>query len=132
VVRFNEKEFEVTGQFRDLTDDNIRIYYSSDEKKYCFRNNKTISRHAELIGKFPVVVLTPSDHSITQGYPADRRKFIDSVICQASETYLKNLLDYNKTLRQRSSLLYRIRERNAGVMKNWMHGLKDLLCQEQK
>jgi DNA replication and repair protein RecF len=115
VVRFNEKEFEVTGEFRDLTDDNIRIYYSSDEnRKYCFRNNKTISRHAELIGKFPVVVLTPSDHSITQGYPADRRKFIDSVVCQASETYLKNLLDYNKTLRQRSSLLYRIRERIAG------------------
>jgi DNA replication and repair protein RecF len=116
VVRFSEKEFEVSGMFRDLTDDNIRIYYSSDEnRKYCFRNNKTISRHAELIGKFPVVVLTPSDHSITQGYPADRRKFIDSVICQASETYLKHILEYNKILRQRSSLLFRIRERSAGI-----------------
>jgi DNA replication and repair protein RecF len=116
VLRFSEKEFEVSGLFQDLTEDNIRIYYSSDEnRKYCFRNNKTITRHAELIGKFPVVVLTPSDHSITQGYPADRRKFIDSVISQASETYLGYLLDYNKTLRQRSSLLYRIRERNAGI-----------------
>jgi DNA replication and repair protein RecF len=116
VVRFSEKEFEVSGLFRDLTEDNIRIYYSSEEnRKYCFINNKTISRHAELIGKFPVVVLTPSDHSITQGYPADRRKFIDSVISQASETYLGYLLDYNKILRQRSSLLYRIRERYAGL-----------------
>jgi DNA replication and repair protein RecF len=116
VVRFSEKEFEVSGLFQDLSDDHIRIYYSSDEnKKYCFRNNKSIFRHAELIGKFPVVVLTPSDHSITQGYPADRRKFIDSVLSQASETYLGYLLDYNKILRQRSSLLFRIRERNAGI-----------------
>jgi DNA replication and repair protein RecF len=116
VVRFNEKEFEVNGFFRDLTDDNIRIYYSSDEnRKYCFRNNKSITRYAELIGKFPVVVLTPSDHAITQGYPADRRKFIDSVISQASETYLKFLLDYNRILRHRSSLLFRIKERSAGI-----------------
>jgi DNA replication and repair protein RecF len=126
VVRFNEKEFEVTGQFRDLTEDSIRIFFSSDEnKKYCFRNSKTISRHAELIGKFPVVVLTPADHSITQGYPADRRKFIDSVICQASGSYLKYLLDYNKILRHRSSLLYRVREGLSSMeeLKAWTENL---------
>jgi DNA replication and repair protein RecF len=126
VVRFNEKEFEVNGFFRDLTDDNIRIYFSSEEnRKYCFRNNKSINRHAELIGKFPVVVLTPADHSITQGYPADRRKFVDSVISQASETYLKFILDYNKVLRQRSSLLFRIKERTAGLeeLDAWTEGL---------
>lgn len=116
VVRFNEKEFEVAGNFHDITDDDIRIYYSAAEnKKYCFRNNKAISRHAEIIGQFPVVVLTPADHSITRGYPADRRKFIDSVISQASETYLKYLLDYNKILRQRSSLLFRLREGGGSI-----------------
>jgi DNA replication and repair protein RecF len=57
-----------------------------------------------------VVVLTPADHSITQGSPGDRRKFVDSVISQASETYLKFLLDYNKTLRHRSSLLSKLKE----------------------
>ncbi len=111
VVRFNENEFEVNGIFKDLTENSSRIFYSLNEnKKYYFQNSKQVSRSADIIGKFPVVILTPADHSITQGSPGDRRKFVDSVISQASETYLKNLLDYNKTLRQRSSLLTQIKE----------------------
>jgi DNA replication and repair protein RecF len=56
------------------------------------------------------VLSTPLDHSITQGVPGDRRKFIDSVIAQASSTYLQILIDYNRTLKQRSSLLQSIKE----------------------
>jgi DNA replication and repair protein RecF len=55
-------------------------------------------------------LLTPSDHKITQGVPGERRKFIDSVISQASSTYLKTLIDYNRTLKHRSSLLNRLKE----------------------
>lgn len=126
VVRFNEKDFEIKGSFSDITDDEIRIYYSMEEnRKYCFRNSKTISRPAELIGKFPVVILAPTDHSITQGYPSDRRKFVDSVISQASETYLKFLLDYNKILRHRASLLFKIREgeRNLDELEAWTENM---------
>jgi DNA replication and repair protein RecF len=62
-----------------------------------------------LIGKFPVVALLQTDHAITQGAPAERRRFVDSIISQSSATYLKLLLDYNKTLRQRSALLSKIK-----------------------
>lgn len=111
VVNFNTNDFEITGSFKDLTKENIRIYYSLDEnKKFYFQNSKQIFRSADVIGKHPVVILTPNDHAITQGGPADRRRFVDSVISQASSTYLKNLLDYNKTLRHRSSLLAQIKE----------------------
>ncbi len=111
VVRFNEMEFEINGNFKDRTEDEVRIYYSVNEnKKYYFRNGKQISRSADIIGKFPVVLLTPADHAITQGSPSDRRKLVDSIISQASETYLNFLLDYNKTLRHRSSLLSLFRE----------------------
>ena len=111
VTRFNEKEFEIKGSFKDLTENDIRIYFSLEEnKKYYFQNSKLVNRLSDVIGKFPVVILTPADHSITQGSPGDRRKFVDSVISQSSETYLKLLLDFNRTLRQRSSLLTRIKE----------------------
>lgn len=111
VVRFRENEFEITGNFKELTENTTRIFYSLREnKKYCFQNGKQIPRSADIIGKFPVVLLAPADHSITQGSPVERRKFIDSVISQASETYLNFLLDYNKTLRQRSSLLFRLKD----------------------
>ena len=111
VVRFNESEFEINGSFENLTGNNVRVFYSLKEnKKYYFKDNKQITRFADIIGEFPVVILTPADHAITQGSPADRRKFVDSVISQASDIYLNTLLDYNKTLRQRSSLLFQIKE----------------------
>lgn len=113
VTRFNENEFEIKGSFKDLTENDIRVYFSLKEnRKYYFQNGKQVNRYSDVIGKFPVVILTPGDHSITQGSPGDRRKFVDSVISQSSETYLRLLLDFNRTLRQRSSLLTRIKEQN--------------------
>ena len=110
-LAFNESYFELTGKFKDLTENKSKFIYSSEtNKKNFFVNDKQIYRASSIIGKFPVVTLTQSDHSITFGSPADRRKFIDSVISQSSETYLKILLEYNKTLRQRSSLLSLLRE----------------------
>ena len=111
VVNFETDEFEITGNIKDLTSDNIRIVFSEPEnRKYYFLNEKIISKSSHVIGKFPVVILTPADHSITQGSPSDRRKFVDSVISQASSTYLSLLLDYNKTLKQRAAILNRLRE----------------------
>jgi len=111
VVSFGRDEFEVSGNFEVLTKDEVKVIYSIPEsKKYYYRNSKQISKAPDIIGRFPVVLSTPSDHSITQGVPGERRKFTDSVISQASNTYLQILLDYNRTLRQRSSLLQRIKE----------------------
>jgi DNA replication and repair protein RecF len=110
-VTFNEADFEIKGTFNDLTEDKIKVIFSiPDNRKFFFQNDKLITRSSQIIGRFPVVILTPADHQITQGSPADRRKFVDSVISQASNTYLNILLDYNRTLRQRSVVLNRLKE----------------------
>lgn len=110
-VSFEKDEFEITGNFVGLTKDEVKVIYTIlENKKYYYRNSKLFSRTSDIIGKFPIVLSTPSDHSITQGVPGERRKFVDSVISQESSTYLQILIDYNRTLRQRSSLLQRIRE----------------------
>jgi DNA replication and repair protein RecF len=112
MLNFNSSEFEVKGLFKGITSDKVRVYYNSAEgKKYYFLNDKLINRSADIIGKFPVVTLTPDDHSITQGSPADRRRFVDSVISQASKTYLRILIDYNKTLKHRAVVLSKLSER---------------------
>lgn len=110
-VSFSENDFEINGFFSDLTDDKIRAFFSVPEnRKYYFQNEKLISRSSQIIGKFPVVILTPADHAVTQGSPAERRKLVDSIISQASSTYLNILLDYNKTLKQRSVVLNQLKE----------------------
>ena len=86
-VNFEEKFFEVKGTFKELTEHNIRLFFDSDvNKKSYFLDNKQIYKASSVIGEFPLVTLTPSDHAITQGSPAERRKFVDSVISQASHT----------------------------------------------
>lgn len=110
-VSFNENEFEIKGNFKDITEDKIKLVFSTPEnRKYYFQNDKLISRSSQIIGRFPVVILTPADHEITQGAPSERRKFVDSVISQASSTYLNLLLDYNKTLKHRAVVLNLLRE----------------------
>lgn len=110
-VRFGENDFEINCIFNDITEDKIRVFFSVPENhKFYFQNDKLISRSSQVIGKFPVVILTPADHAITQGSPVERRKLVDSVISQASNTYLNILLDYNKTLKHRSVVLNRLKE----------------------
>ncbi len=130
VLRFSENEFELRGLFKEFSSNDVRVYFSKEEnKKYYFQNGKQVNKYSDVIGKFPVVILSPSDHSITQGPPGDRRKFVDSIISQASETYLNILLDYNKTLRQRSSLLSQIKEKKrSGLFDEldaWTEKLKE-------
>lgn len=111
VVKIGEDSFNINGRFLGLTDDSVQINFSKiDNKKTFLLSNKQINKFSDVIGKFPVVLLSPADHSITQGYPAERRRFVDSVISQASRTYLNLLLEYNRILKQRSYLLNRIRE----------------------
>jgi DNA replication and repair protein RecF len=119
VVKFTEDNFEIKGVFEGLTKDSAAVVYSiSNGKKLYYLNEKHVFRPSSVIGKFPVVMLSPSDHSITQGSPAERRKFVDSVISQSSKTYLDVLLEYQKILRQRSALLSRIKEGDVVNSKN--------------
>lgn len=119
VTSFGSDFFEVDGAFSDLASNDVRIYYDSNAgKKSMFLDDKQFYRASGIIGKFPVVTLVQEDHAITMGSPGDRRKFVDSVISQASGAYLKILIEYNKTLRQRSFLLSQIKENNSPKLFN--------------
>lgn len=112
VVSFNKDNFQVKGRFKEKVENKVELHFSKEtNRKTTTIDEKNVGRAADLIGKFPVVTLVQSDHAITMGSPAERRKFVDSVISQSNETYLKTLIDYNKILKQRSQLLSDIRER---------------------
>jgi DNA replication and repair protein RecF len=111
LTRFNEPGYEVAGIFYNNAPRKVRIIYSAGEgKRNYVLDGKTVFRSSEVIGKFPVVLLTPDDYVLTQGSPADRRKFVDSVISQSSEYYLSLLIEYNRIIKQRTALLNAIRE----------------------
>jgi DNA replication and repair protein RecF len=64
-----------------------------------------IGRRTDLIGRFPLVVLAPEHAGITAGGPAERRRFLDLTVSQASRIYLEDLVEYRRALRQRNRVL---------------------------
>lgn len=108
-VNFDSSSFKISGKIKGLINNTAVFYYDKiTNKKNYLLDGKPINKSADIIGKFPIVTITPVDHAITKGSPADRRRFIDSVISQTNKVYLETLLDYNKTLKQRSALLNQI------------------------
>ncbi len=60
----------------------------------------------EVIGQVPMVVLSPDFKSITAGAPQERRTFIDTVLSQASTSYMEDVLTLKRILKQRNALLH--------------------------
>jgi DNA replication and repair protein RecF len=95
------------------------------EKKFLV-NGTPPERLADVIGRFPVVVLSPENGSITFGGPAERRKFMDLTLAQVSGAYLEDILEYRKALRQRNRILADNRTRGSlppGVIEPWTESL---------
>ncbi len=68
-------------------------------------NDKEYQRLSEHIGRFPVVTVTPSDHTLVSGSAEERRKLMDMVISQADKSYLAQLIRYNRSLESRNRML---------------------------
>lgn len=107
VLSIGKDFFEIEGRFQsDVgTETDVRAAYSAAEEKSITLNRERVERLSDVIGLFPIVVLFPEHHSITLGAPADRRKFIDFVLSQASKSYLLDLIEYRRALKQRNRLL---------------------------
>jgi DNA replication and repair protein RecF len=76
-----------------------------NNKKECSLNAIPYTKLAEHIGKIPSVIVAPDDIEIIIGGSEERRRYLDSIICQIDADYLSQLIQYNKILTQRNSLL---------------------------
>jgi DNA replication and repair protein RecF len=67
-------------------------------------------RAIDFAGNFKTVLFGPWDMDLVTESPSIRRKFLDTVLSQTDREYRRCLLSYEKGLRQRNKLLWRIRE----------------------
>ena len=82
----------------------IVVGISRNQKKVTC-NGKTLSSLGLLWGKMNAVLFTPSDLSVVQGPPGERRRFLDMEGSQIDPQYLYHLQRYYQVLRQRNALL---------------------------
>jgi DNA replication and repair protein RecF len=81
-----------------------------NNKKEFSLNDELYKKFSEHIGKFTCVMIAPDDVELITGSSEERRKFIDTILSQINQDYLRQLIDYNKILQQRNSLLKQIAE----------------------
>ncbi|WP_207494014.1 DNA replication/repair protein RecF [Aridibaculum aurantiacum] len=76
-----------------------------NNKKEISRNGEDYKKFSNHIGQFPAVIIAPDDVELVIGNSDIRRKFLDTLLSQLDPNYLQWLIDYNKILQQRNSLL---------------------------
>jgi len=76
-----------------------------NNRKELSLNGEPYQKFSDHLGRFPAVMIAPDDISLIAGASEERRKLVDSILSQINKPYLLSLIQYNKILQQRNSLL---------------------------
>ena len=117
-IKHGETFFFISGKYMiDDKEENILVSLKKGDKKIIKRNNKLYKKFSDHIGKIPLVLISPDDRNLIIEGSETRRKFIDGIISQTDKEYLNNLIDYNKTLKQRNALLKMFYDNSKNIRK---------------
>jgi DNA replication and repair protein RecF len=119
LIRQNETVLDVDARFVSDLDVGyhvaVQIDGSARLKKTIVANSERIRSSIDLVGRAPVVVLTPDEKIITGGPPSERRRFLNMVLSQASRAYLEDELEYRRALKQRNAILSDARQKRQSL-----------------
>ncbi|WP_418509423.1 DNA replication/repair protein RecF [Corallibacter sp.] len=105
-IKHGEQFFVVNGEYDKLDNsEKIVVSLKKGQKKVIKRNGKAYEKFSDHIGFLPLVIISPADRDLIIEGSSTRRKFIDSVISQSDKAYLEDVINYNKIVTQRNSLL---------------------------
>lgn len=88
-------------------------------------NRTPLKRTRDALGVLRAVVFAPEDLSLVKGDPAARRRFLDTLLIQLGPRYAGVISDYEKTLKQRNSLL-RSAAKASTSERATLHGTMDV------
>ena len=106
IIRFDNDESHIKVNVKK-NDMNYRIdmHLKKNKPKGIAVNGIPIKRAVELFGILNIVFFSPEDLNIIKNGPSERRRFIDMELSQLDKIYLDCLINYNKVVNQRNSLI---------------------------
>jgi DNA replication and repair protein RecF len=129
VIKYKQDYFQIFGQFTNSkkTDISVNLNYSKCEGKKVFLNKNELKRKTDIIGKIPVIILSPGTQRITDGGPLIRRNFIDRILAQINKEYLIALMEYKKRIYQRNILLNKYREQKTNKYDKYIETIDEII-----
>ena len=105
IITDGKSGVKITGKIKDDLNTNLKIeYVKSKTTKTIKINDKKIKNMSELLGIFPVTILSPDDIGILDNNK-EKRSFFNIVLCHTNKRYLHTLQQYQTAVKQRNSLL---------------------------
>lgn len=97
----------VSGRFSTdaAGEERVSVGIVKGKGKTLRRNGKPYERLSQHIGRFPTVSVIPRDSELVSGPGEERRRLMDMVISQSDQTYLAQLIRYNRALESRNRML---------------------------
>lgn len=83
----------------------IDIHLKKNKHKGIAINGLSIKKISEILGVINVIFFSPEDLTIIKNGPSERRRFINTELCQLDSFYTNNLINYTKVINQRNDLL---------------------------
>ena len=126
-VRHGAECYQLQGSYRLPSGDRTVIGCVSRPKghKQIKRDGKEYQRFSDHIGYIPLVMVSPQDTELISGGSDERRRFMDIIISQYDQEYLKLLISYNKALQQRNALLKMEVEPDRELFLMWEQTMAD-------
>ncbi|MGA1978099.1 MAG: DNA replication/repair protein RecF [Bacteroidales bacterium] len=105
-IRHGEDYFIIDGSFvKGEEEDHIYCAFQRQKQKIMKKNGKEYRKMSEHIGRYPVVMISPSDNALISEGSEERRRFMNKIISQYDREYLDSAIKYGKALQHRNRLL---------------------------
>ena len=118
LVRFGAERAVVRARVQAGLDDprqlQLEVEITPGKANRAKLNRSPLRRARELVGVLRTVVFSPEDLAIVKGGPAERRRFLDELVVARWPRFTGVRADYDRVLRQRSTLLKSLSGRSRG------------------
>lgn len=97
--------FRVEGHFELDDSPEVIACKWQQGKKEIQANGVEYDKVTDHIGKYAAVMIAPDDLELINGASDQRRKWVDSILCQTDKEYMEHLVQYQRVLQQRNAWL---------------------------
>lgn len=110
IVKHSKDYYAIEVEAESETKVPFKVYvqYQINKGKEIRDTSGQLLSSTELIGRIPIVILYPDMREIIFGPPSARREFVDKILSQTDQSYLKKLIEYRRIVKQRNKLLSEI------------------------
>ncbi len=126
LVEHESAFYQLEGEFSTETEiDTVQLNYVSNQGKKLFLNSEEQEKLSSIVGRFPVVTLTPEDSKITFGPPSVRRKYVNKIMSQTSAEHMDSLIELQNILRHRNAILQEASDSDSNTINETLISVYD-------